>query len=152
MFNSALQLQTQLELDEGFRASPYRDEFGNLTVLFGHNLSASPLPGVTYPASRAVGIRVLQQDITIAERSLWDAFPWTEELPDAQQGALINMCFNMGIGTLAKFDTFLAYMQAQNWTAAVDDLRRTPWYRQVGQRSVRLCQQIETGEWQYATS
>jgi lysozyme len=63
-------------------------------------------------------------------------------LAPLRQDCLINMAFNLGVHGLLEFNTFLGFMQQGKWGQAVLDLRGTPWFHEVGGRSVRICRQI----------
>jgi lysozyme len=66
-------------------------------------------------------------------------------LDDVRQRVLANMCFNMGIGKLLGFKNFLVAVQAKDWTKAVAEMKNSAWFKQVGQRAVRLASMMESG-------
>jgi lysozyme len=63
-----------------------------------------------------------------------------------RQVALANLAFNLGIHGLAQFRNTLAAIERGDWPAAVQGLRQSLWYRQVGKsRSDRILHMIGTG-------
>lgn len=130
----------QLKLDEGVRATMYRDELGNATVGVGHNLS-TPL------SDRAVQT-ILEDDVSAAKAGLDAALPWAASLDDARYGALLNLTFNMGIGGLTGFPRMLRAVQAGQWDVAAKELLDSRYARQVGPRAERLAAQLSSGSWQ----
>jgi lysozyme len=60
---------------------------------------------------------------------------------------MINFTFNVGIGTVKKFENTLAYMQSGEWDKAADEMMDSRWARQVGNRAIEVTEQIRTGKW-----
>lgn len=158
----ANKLVAELKIDEGTvrdaqgQHKAYRCPAGKLTIGYGHNMDAAPLPGwqpgstLTEPQAEAL----LLEDIANAQKKLDAALPWAATLDAARYAALINMCFNMGIGTLQTFKNTLASMQKGDFEAAAHNLWASRWARQVGDgpgkrmdRAERLIEQIRTGVW-----
>lgn len=131
-------LEAQLTLDEGKRFMPYKDSTGHLTVGIGHNLDANPLPGQKYPMTEAQVDALFAQDVAIAVKTLNTHLLWWEQLDDPRQRVMIDLTFNLGIGGLQTFTTFLHYMRTENYDMAAKDLEGTLWYRQVGTRGPRV--------------
>ena len=123
-------LRAQLTDEEGIRYTAYRDTVGVLTVGVGHNLNV--------PITPLAVTQILNDDITIAVQSLDTHCPWWTAMPDPQQRALADLCFNMGINTLTTFTTFLGLMEKGQYAAAALDLRDTAWYREVGTRGPKV--------------
>jgi lysozyme len=61
--------------------------------------------------------------------------------------ALIQMCFNMGPGNLAKFKMMIASLAQEDWEAAADESLSSSWADQVGQRAVHIAKRIRFGEY-----
>lgn len=62
-------------------------------------------------------------------------FPWYGDLPNNIQAALINMCFNMGIGRLLSFKKMIAAIKAEDYTRAAIEALDSKWASQVGDRA-----------------
>ena len=56
------------------------------------------------------------------------------------------MCFNMGIGSLAGFKNTLAMIQAGDYAGASENMLKSKWAVQVGNRATELAQIMKTGE------
>ena len=95
-----MDLIEQLTRDEGSRSRAYVDTVGKITVGVGRNLSDVGL-------SESEIQYLLANDITRV-RSQLIGFSWFQGLDEIRQGALINLTFNIGIGSL------LHYVSA-NW-------------------------------------
>ena len=139
---------SQLQRDEGLRLMPYKDTRGFTTVGYGHNLDASPIPGLSFPISLAQALAILGKDVERITRSLVLRLPWVVSLDEARFGVYQNMSFNCGVPKLMEFHHDLADTQAGNYAKAAADMKASLWYTQTGERAVRLCTQMETGNWQ----
>lgn len=138
----------QLMRDEGFRADVYVDTVGKRTVGYGHNLDTNPLPDLTFPITEAQAAQILGRDVERISRFLVQALPWVTTLDDARLGVLQNMAFNLGVNGLLGFHRTLADVQAGAYATAASDMKDSKWYNEVGDRAVRLVQQMLSGEWQ----
>lgn len=134
-------LREQLERDEGLRLTPYTDSRGFLTIGIGHNLSAKAI-------SHNAALVIFEDDIVDVVRELQERLPWAESLDEVRQGALINLCFNIGPGFIAKNPHMIAALRDGRHAEAAAHLLDGPYKDQVGERAHRIAKQIETGEWQ----
>ena len=130
----------QLKIHEGVKLKPYKCSAGKLTIGVGKNIEDN---GITLEEAEYL----LQNDIAEATRQLLHAFPWMGEFNDARISAMINFTFNVGIGTVKKFEKALTAMQEGNFELAADEMMDSRWARQVGNRAVEVTEQIRTGKW-----
>lgn len=143
-----MDLITQLKRDEGEVLHVYPDSQGIATAGVGHNLPAHGinLP-VGTPITQAQCDQWLSEDINAATNTLVKHLPWVTTIDLVRHASLINMTFNMGIFKLLTFHHFLGYMESHSWNLAALAARQSVWFNEVGARAVRICQQIETGQW-----
>jgi len=130
----------QLKIHEGVKLKPYKCSAGKLTIGVGKNIEDN---GITLEEAEYL----LQNDIAEARSQLLHAFPWMDDFNDARISAMINFTFNVGIGTVKKFENTLAYMQSGEWDKAADEMMDSRWARQVGNRAIEVTEQIRTGKW-----
>jgi lysozyme len=57
------------------------------------------------------------------------------------------MAFNMGVPGLLEFHHDIADTQAGNYVKSAADMKDSKWYTEVGDRAVRLVEQMLTGVW-----
>lgn len=133
-------LVEQLVRDEGLRLKPYTDTAGKLTIGVGRNLTDQ---GITAEEARAL----LQADVA-SVRSQLQNFSWYQGLDPVRQGVVENMTFNLGLTRMFQFTRFLAALRLGRWEDAAEEMLKSEWRLQVGERADRLAQQIRTGEWQ----
>ena len=131
---------------EGFRSQPYRDTVGKLTIGYGRNLDDVGI-------SELEGRVLLEQDLLKAAEQL-NKLMQDEVLAkhfDSQENAarsfvLIEMIFNMGVGTFKKFKNLIAALNDQNWEKAAAEMLDSKWAEQVGQRAKTLAEVMRTNE------
>lgn len=139
-------LENELQLDEGYRIKRYQDTQGHWTIGVGHNLDASPLPaGWTEPLSDAQVKQLLKLDMQESINELDTHIPWWRNLTSARQRVLINMCFNLGWGSLSTFTTFLRLVEEGHYVEASSDMLTTLWAKQVKSRATRLAMTMRAG-------
>lgn len=130
----------QLKIHEGMKLKPYKCTAGKLTIGIGRNLEDVGI-------SEDEANMLLRHDIQEATEQLLHAFPWMGDFNDARISAMINFTFNVGIGTVKKFENTLSYMQSGDWDKAADEMMDSRWARQVGNRAIEVTEQIRTGKW-----
>lgn len=135
------QTKLRLRADEGFRARAYRDSRGYLTIGYGRLIEASG--GITVPEANYL----LANDIRQACADLDRVLPWWRSMSPARQGALVMMCFNLGLQGLLGFKAMLAEMSRGDWEAAAREMLDSRWASQVGARATRLADQVRLDRW-----
>jgi lysozyme len=134
-------VRAHLLADEGIRLFPYQDTVGKWTIGIGRNLS-----DVGISAMEAYDL--LDHDIDRAVLGLVARYDWFPNLDPVRQAVLVNLAFNMGAASLAKFVNTLAAVERGDYAAAARGLRASKWFRQVQpSRSSRLITMMETGAW-----
>lgn len=139
-------LRQELGRDEGVEREPYLDTQDNWTTGIGYNLNANPLPeDITYPLTDDEIERLFELSVQRAVDALNAYYPWWTTLDEVRQRVLVNMCFNLGIKGLQKFVKFLHCLEQKDFINAALEMQSSLWYKQVGERAVRLCQAMRTG-------
>lgn len=132
-------LAADLTADEAFRAKPYRDTVGKLSIGIGRNLDAN---GISRPEADFM----LANDIETAANGLLAAYPWVAGLDSVRRRVLVNMSFNMGMPTLSKFNATLDAVKSGDYATAANQMLASKWATQVGARANRLADMMRTGE------
>jgi lysozyme len=135
-------LESLLIRHEGLRLKPYRCSAGKLTIGVGRNLDAN---GIT----REEAMQMLRADIAKASQELVAVIgpEAAANLNDARRAVLISMVFNLGRAGFANFAATIAAVKAQDWTKAADQMSKSLWAKQVGNRAKELCSMMRTGDW-----
>lgn len=142
-----------LKRDESVRRKPYLDccgkywrectcaVKGKLTIGVGRNLDDVGISDDELTLME-------NNDLSKVRAQLASSLPWYGNLSAARQSVLENMGFNMGVEGMLEFKQTLALMQAENYSAAADEMLKSAWAKQVGPRAQRLSQQMKTDQWQ----
>ncbi|WP_347092601.1 glycoside hydrolase family protein [Sphingomonas parapaucimobilis] len=162
-------LAREIARDEGDVLTVYRCSEGYRTIGKGRNLDTvgisareTAVLGITVASCVARGISQAQSDalfFTDIERTEADLdrhLPWWRKLDPVRQRVMMNMCFNLGIGSppsknrqgtgLHAFVNTLPRIERGDWVGAVAGMKASLWHRQVGARAVRLEAMMLTGK------
>ena len=143
----------RLVVNEGIVYQVYRCPAGFLTIGVGRNLETNPL---TAEEKRVCGdymhgitkeqcYYLLRNDIARVKEELDKKLPWWINLSKDRQFVLIDMCFNLGVTKLLKFNNTLKYLSTGFYKQAASNLRESLYYRQVPKRAERNARCLETG-------
>lgn len=128
-----------LKRDEGLRLTIYQDTEGVPTIGYGHNLRT--------PISLEIAEAILHEDLRRIEGAVEHLLPWISQLSEARQGVLFQMAFNLGPGALLTFRAMLAALKEADFRRAGIEMLDSVWAKQVGDRAVRLAQQMVDDKW-----
>lgn len=131
-------VKTQLKDHEGLRLKPYHDTVGKLTIGYGRNLEDR---GIRQKEAEFM----LENDIMDSVNEAYGHIISFAELSEKRQAVIVDMIFNMGLGTFMTFHNFLACIDNKIWKEAARAMRASKWYTQVGGRAEELAQQMENG-------
>lgn len=124
-------LRNTLIRHEGLKLLPYKCTAGKLTLGVGRNIEDRGI-------SKETAMQMLDEDIEICLNELMERLDYFENLPTEVQETLVNLCFNMGISRLMKFQLMLGAIQAGQYELAAKELLDSRYARQVGKRSEEL--------------
>lgn len=148
-------LLDDLRRDEGFRRKPYLCSAGYLTIGYGWNLEAHPVPYNQLVRFVKQGINRREADLNLIDHlndCIADAgrhFAWYSALAKAdpvRRDVILNMLFNLGINRFLGFRNTLKALARGDYSTAAKEMQDSKWYRQVKGRAVRLVAMMETGK------
>lgn len=143
----------QLKRHEGLRLYVYDDATGR-EIRKGSRVQGHPTIGVGRLLTSARGLStieiemLLENDIEVVVDELNRNIPWWNELNEARQAVMVNLCFNLGWPRLSLFENMLDAAEKGNWDCAADELMDSKWFSQVGLRGLELVEQLRSGAWQ----
>ena len=122
---------------EGFRARPYRDSVGKLTIGFGRNIE-------DFGISWAEALFMLDNDLTRVEEELKSVFKddW-KELPVNIKVVLMDMCYNLGLPRFLTFRRMIKAVRDRDWAKMIVEMLDSRWARQVPNRARDLAKMVE---------
>ena len=132
-------MKEQIKKHEGLRLRMYKDTKGIATVGYGFNLEANDIP-----KEMAEGLFELQYKEHRLE--LISKKPWITKLDPVRQGILYDMAYNMGVPKLLTFVNTLRAIEEGRYADAANNMEKSLWYKQVGERAKTLVNQMRTGE------
>jgi lysozyme len=131
-------LRQQLVEHEGERLTVYRCPAGYLTIGVGRNLEGTGI-------SKAESRHLLDNDINRCINEAVARFPWFPDMDPIRQRAIVDLVFNMGMGTFLTFRRTLSYLAVKDYEQAGNALVNSQWYRQVGRRGKRIVSMVRLG-------
>ena len=140
-------LREQLKIDEGVKYEIYKAHLGYPTFGIGHLITENDpehgKPDGTKISEDRVN-EIFETDVAKFVSEAKILFPDLDDLPDVAQQVIVNMAFNMGRPRLSKFKNFIAGVNDRDWTRAAEEMMDSRWATQVGDRAIRLRNQILT--------
>ena len=131
-------LVDELVRDEGLRLKPYLDTVGKWTLGVGRNLSDKGI-------SSREAFDLLDHDLNECVADLAGEFPWFVKLDAVRQRVVVNMRFNLGPSRFRQFKQTIAAIAAGDYVKASEQMLKSKWASQVGQRAQRLARMMATG-------
>lgn len=139
-----MDLRQQLKDMEGCVPCAYQDSLGFWTIGVGRLIDKRKGGGLSPEEIDFL----MDNDIKKVRAQVFVRFPWTANLDEARNAALINMAFQLGIDGLAGFVNTLAAIRDGHYDHAAEQMLQSKWATQTPERARRLSRQIATGSWQ----
>ena len=131
------QLIAMLQRHEGLRLKPYKCTAGKVSIGYGRNLDDMGI-------SEVEAMVLLRHDIERCYDEL-SVFSWFADLDQVRQEALIDMLFNLGLPTFLEFKKTLKFVAEGKYSQAAEEMLRSKWADQVGDRAKELAYMMDTG-------
>ncbi len=126
---------------EGLKLYPYRDTVGKLTIGVGRNLDDNGI-------SKDEALVLLNNDIFQAQYICKKEFEFWPKLNEPRQDVMTMLVFNMGIARVKEFFNTLGAIENGDFEKASEELLRSKWAEQVGNRAKELAEILRTGSYQ----
>lgn len=136
-------LMGMLKRHEGLKLTRYKCPTGHITIGYGHNLEAKPL-NLPETITEKEAEHILVEDILDCEQDLY-SISWFNNLDEVRQDVLIDMVFNLGFAGLLKFKNTLGYIKEGKYEEAAENMLKSKWATQVGDRAVELAYMMKSG-------
>ena len=134
----------QLRRDEGVVKHAYQDTEGYWTIGVGRLIDKRRGGDLSEEEIDFL----LNNDVAEKEKALEASVSFYKELDEARRGVLLNMAFNLGVEGLLAFKNTLKLVGEGKYKEASEEMLKSKWAAQVGDRAVRLSKQMATGVWQ----
>ena len=136
-------LKQQLINDEGSVEHAYEDSEGYLTIGVGRLIDKRKGGKLSEDEIDYL----LENDIDEKVNQVLREFAWYQDLNDVRQEVIVNMVFNLGLEGFKKFKMTIAAIAKHDFLAASQEMLKSRWAAQVGQRATRLSDAMLSGEW-----
>ncbi len=133
-----VKLKALLIKHEDLKDKPYTDSLGNLTIGIGRNLTGR---GVLPDEINLM----FDNDSGYFYEFLSKNFEWFNQLNEARQCALVDMCF-MGTNSFLEFHKMISALELGNFELAANEIVNSHYEKEVHQRAHDLAEIIRTGE------
>lgn len=132
-----MSLKDWIKHHEALQLRLYLDTVGKQTIGWGRNIEDNGI-------SKEEADFMFDNDFSRCQREL-ASYPWYVNQPKNVQDALMNMCFNIGIGRLLGFKKMIMALVSKDYTKAAIEALDSKWAAQVGQRAKDVALMIRQG-------
>lgn len=123
--------------EEGFSGSMYKCPAGYLTIGYGINLEATPIP-------EHIAELWLAHELNRVESHLM-CLDWFIVLDENRRHAIIDMAYNMGVAGVCKFKSMISALRKKDYETAAKELVDSKYFRDVPNRARRNRDILLTG-------
>ena len=148
---------TQFTADhEGFRSRVYKDEYGNPTIGYGFNLKSGRFTQeevdrwTNEGISKEEAMQVLEREHKFTRDSLVK-YDWFNKLDPVRQGAIVDMAYNMGLGTpggsdgLLSFNNMISALKKGDYDTAAKEVLNSKYANDTKGRAIEIANLIRFG-------
>lgn len=144
-----------IKAEEGLKLTPYRCSENKLTIGYGYNIEAYPLPADMAAYLKAHGVITKEmadklfegkykESVQAAKNIFLTSWPM---LGEVRQAVIISMVYQMGEAGFKKFTNTIKYIKLLNWLHAAYQMLQSRWEDQTEDRAHRHALMMATGQW-----
>jgi lysozyme len=132
-------LREKIKESEGLRLNLYLDTTENWSIGYGRNLRTNGI-------SEAEANIMLEADLYHASGQ-YLRLPWSKvkTLNENRRRVIVEMIFNMGLSGVLKFKKMWAAIAKSDFDRAAIEMLDSKWSKQVGNRAVRMADEMREG-------
>jgi lysozyme len=146
----------RLVFHEGCVLKVYICPAGYPTIGVGRNLETNPLTNeelkvcgdYMHGITKNAAFYLLRNDIERVVKDCKKKISFWEQLDDERKYALLDMCFQLGLGGLLKFKNMLKAMGVGNFKEAAAQCLDSQYAKQTPSRAKRIAKTIECGRFE----
>ena len=120
-----------VKLSEGFRDKVYKCTEGVDTIGYGFAIKDLVM-------DEDIAEMILRRKLDSLIDKVNKRFSFVEEMPEAGQDVIYEMCYQLGVSGVSKFKKTLAYLENKEYRMAASEMLDSKWHRQTPNRSQRL--------------
>lgn len=147
--------ENRLIFHEGIVLKPYVCPAGKWTIGVGRCYQTNPFTPEEKKAigdykngiTRNAALMLLRNDIARCVKELKENFSWFKGLDEERKYALLDMCFQLGLGGLKGFKKMLKALEQHDYKEAAKQCKDSKYHKDTPKRCERIAKLIETGVW-----
>ena len=135
-------LKDEIQEEEGYRDTIYKDHLGFATIGYGHLVRPSDnfKEGVKYDRKRL--LKVFDYDFQISYQDSMDLCK-DLDIPDEAKEIIIHMCFQLGKPKTTKFKKMFEALRNKDYIEAGLQMESSLWAKQTPNRVMRLSEKMK---------
>ena len=135
-------LKDEIQKEEGYRDTIYKDHLGFATIGYGHLVRPSDnfKEGVKYDRKRL--LKVFDYDFQISYQDSMDLCK-DLDIHDEAKEIIIHMCFQLGKPKTTKFKKMFEALRNKDYIEAGLQMESSLWYKQTPNRVMRLSEKMK---------
>ncbi len=130
-------ISKRIKINEGFRGGAYKDQLGNLSIGYGHLITAKEKNFFKQKSSKKLLLKIFYIDLKRAISDFKKNYDYNN-LSDNTQEVIIEMIFQLGIKKALKFKKFYYFIKNKQPYLASLEMIKSRWYQQTPRRVNRL--------------
>ena len=136
LFNFS-RISNRIKKNEGYRCGAYKDQLGNLSIGYGHLITAKEKNFFKQKSSKRFLLKIFYVDLKKAISDFKKNYDYNN-LSDSIQEVIIEMIFQLGIKKVLKFKKFYYFIKNKQLYLASLEMIKSRWYQQTPRRVNRL--------------
>ena len=136
LFNFS-RISSRIKKNEGYRCGAYKDQLGNLSIGYGHLITAKEKNFFKKKPSKEFLLKIFYVDLKKAIFDFQKNYDYNN-LSDNAQEVIIEMIFQLGIKKVLKFKKFYYCIKNKKPYLASLEMIKSRWYQQTPRRVNRL--------------
>ena len=135
-------LKDEIQKEEGYRDTIYKDHLGFATIGYGHLVRPSDnfKEGVKYDRKRL--LKVFDYDFQISYQDSMDLCKDLDIVDEAKE-IIIHMCFQLGKPKTTKFKKMFEALRNKDYIEAGLQMESSLWAKQTPNRVMRLSEKMK---------
>lgn len=136
-------LYKDIEREEGFVATAYKDHLGYTTIGIGRMIDEKRGGGISHEEA----LYLLRNDVARCITALRNKLEFWDELNEARKAALVHMTFQLGINGFMRFKRMIMRLEQEDYVKASEEALDSKWARSdTPDRARRIASVIRNGE------
>ena len=132
-----MSLISSVKFHESLSLQIYKCSANRFTIGYGRNIEDR---GITKEEAEML----LLNDLAICTREA-EQFDFYHGLTGNRKDVIVEMVFNIGLTRFRKFKKTILYIKKGEYASASDEMLRSRWSTQVGQRAITLSNKFRAG-------